>query len=259
MSIERMGQHLVLYGELKSKDFEEILDEAIRNKLEAQLQAVGLKLVHNAYRNSYGIRLADDPNPLRENEVISNIPLNSDHAAMIAILWIKLVGPKRVNGRAAEPVPKDNDRRQSPDAVHVNAIAQEFKAFFSRPRVEMILTTLAKARIITRTADWVQAGHNLETAVDGSHMSALIRDSVILMEIMDRAKENANKNVHLSETDRIANFMQDAGTALSPAQIQQATSIEPSKVAASIRKLRQQNLVAVVGEKPHTRYQWAGA
>ncbi len=253
-----MAQHLLMYGELKSRDFEEILDEDLRTSLETRLRDVGLHLVHNAYRNSYGVRLVDEPNPLREQELLSNVPLNNDHATMIAILWIKLLGPKRVTGNQSTPQTAGNGSTPQHDSVHVNAIAEEFKTFFSKARIEGILTTLAKAGLITRAADWIQAGRNLESAVDGSHMSALIRDSVTLMEVLERAKTNVAKNVGLSDTDKVAQFLQEAGTALTTAQIQQATDVQAAKAAAALRKLRKQALVTAVGDKPPLRYQWTG-
>lgn len=252
MSIERMAQHLIMHGELSPRQFDDIIDDATRAQLESRLAQVGLKLVHNPYRNTFGVRLLDEADSLREQELMSNTLLNSDHAAMIAILWIKLVGPKRVKQGSSQ-------EQSQPEGVHVNAIAAEFKSHFPKGgRIESVLTTLRRVGLITQTGDWIQAGHNLETAIDGARMSALIQESVTLMEIRERAKKAVAGQVHLSDTDKVLSFLQQARTPVALADITYATELDARKVGAALRKLRKQNQVNSLGPKTRMKYQYTG-
>lgn len=246
MSIECMAQQLMMKGVIQVRDNEDIQDEVTRTALSDRLRGLGFELVHNPYSNNYGVRLMDDPNIMREQQLLSNVNLNSDHAAMLAILWLKLLAPKRVQGHPA------------PDRVHIDAIAEEFGHHFGKNRIQGILTPLAKAGLITQTGDWVLAGHNLETAIDGARMSALINESVTLMEAKARALANIGNSEYVSETDRVRSFLKEADTSVGIVDIEQTLGLDHAKATAALKKLRQQGLVEKTGSKFDAKYVYTG-
>jgi len=94
----RICARLLRAGALPLIDVPELELPEVRREVERRLRSVGLVLATSTYSGHVGIRLAPEVAGDPAFEAASNLGLKADACALLVVLWVRLVLPRRQTG-----------------------------------------------------------------------------------------------------------------------------------------------------------------
>lgn len=194
---------LIIKGYLHRKDALELMEPNIRKDVEDRLQRVGLSLVSSAYSEYYGIRLIKEVESDPRNDWPSNYKMDEACYALLVILWVKLVLPKRVSkdeersleiNKQTLLVEDKNAWEKYTSSVSWETLYAEFgKKLGGKTKFNLYIGQLKRMGFIHYTKkEHIIAGPIMEVLIDGHKMASYIRDSCIA-ELLTKKKDEAKE------------------------------------------------------------------
>lgn len=194
---------LIANGYLSKEEFRDLIyDESLRASVVAQLDTIGLKLLHNPKSEHWGVGLnhataADD-----RLEWSNNFGLDRGALALLLILWCKLILPKRLADRSAESSEDKGDAStffpeldvepEPMSSINRDQIVAEFSDILGGVTlISKYISQLARANLIRTHGGLIKEGPLLALVVDESKLTDDLHRDVLLSVLKRERKDRA--------------------------------------------------------------------
>jgi hypothetical protein len=223
-------------GEVPGLDLPEI-----RREVERRLRGVGLVLATSAYSGHVGIRLAPEVAGDPAFEAASNLGLKPDACALLVVLWVRLVLPRRQAGVEAF-LPQ----------VRLDTLARELRPLLGdRRHIRELVSQLRRLSFLAGTGEVIEAGPLLELGIDGDRMIAFLRGGVLADLLKQRAERGATAS-------QVLEVLQRLGGSAEMTDLVRETGAPASRLRIVLRSLAERGQVRRTGERRSARYHLAG-
>ncbi len=165
-------------------------DDELRARVENRLDLVGLKLLQNVYSANWGVGLSDRTSSDERLEWSNNFGLERGAMALLLIIWVKLILPKRLaqeerqpeDGTVASLFPQIETVPQPRVSVNRDQIVAEFADLLGGiTLVGKYLAQLSRGpKLIRCHGGLVEEGPLLSLVVDETKLGDELRRDVLL-------------------------------------------------------------------------------
>jgi len=181
---------LIANGYIPKDQFQQLMyDDELRARVENRLDLVGLKLLQNVYSANWGVGLSDRTSSDERLEWSNNFGLERGAMALLLIIWVKLILPKRLaqeerqpeDGTVASLFPQIETVPQPRVSVNRDQIVAEFADLLGGiTLVGKYLAQLSRAKLIRCHGGLVEEGPLLSLVVDETKLGDELRRDVLL-------------------------------------------------------------------------------
>lgn len=209
---EEICSVLIANGYVHKDEFRDLLfDEHLREAVGMRLDRVGLKLLHNAYSNYWGIGLNEATTADTRLEWSNNFGLDRGAMALMLIIWCKLVLPKRLAQETRQPddgtvAPLFPEIEKVPDpkvSVSRDQLVAEFGDLLGGITMTgRYLTQLSRGKLIKLHGGVIAEGPMLALVIDEARLSDELRREVLL-NVLRREQAVAETAASLAQADLI--------------------------------------------------------
>jgi hypothetical protein len=213
----------------------------IRREVERRLRGVGLVLATSVYSGHVGIRLAPEVAGDPAFEAASNLGLQADACALLVVLWVRLVLPRRQAGEAFLP------------QVRLDTLARELQPLLGdRRHIRELVGQLRRLSFLSGTGEVIEAGPLLELGIDGDRMIAFLRRGVLADLLKERAERGAT-------AAQVLEVLQRLGGSAGMTDLVRETGAPASRLRIVLRSLTERGRVRRSGERRSARYHLAAS
>lgn len=249
----RICARLLRAGALPLADVPGLELPEVRRDVERRLRGVGLVLATSPYSGHVGIRLAPEMAGDPAFEAASNLGLRADACALLVVLWVRLVLPRRQAGErtAAEPMLPQ---------VRLDTLARELRPLLGdRRRIRDLVSQLRRLSFLAGAGEVIEAGPLLELGIDGDRMIAFLRGGVLADLLKERAERGAKGPESLaSSAAQVLEVLQRLGGSAEMTDLVRETGAPASRLRIVLRSLAERGQVRRTGERRSARYHLAG-
>ena len=181
---------LIANGYIPKDQFQQLMyDDELRARVENRIDLVGLKLLQNVYSANWGVGLSDRTSSDERLEWSNNFGLERGAMALLLIIWVKLILPKRLaqeerqpeDGTVASLFPQIETVPQPRVSVNRDQIVAEFADLLGGiTLVGKYLAQLSRAKLIRCHGGLVEEGPLLSLVVDETKLGDELRRDVLL-------------------------------------------------------------------------------
>lgn len=248
----RICARLLRAGALPLTELPELEPPEVRREVERRLRSVGLVLATSPYSGHVGIRLAPEVAGDPAFEAASNLGLKPDACALLVVLWVRLVLPRRQYRQAGELTPEG-----LPPQVRLDTLARELRPLLGdRRHIRDLVGQLRRLNFLAGAGEVIEAGPLLELGIDGDRMLAFLRGGVLadLLKERERGAKGAE-----SLSSQVLEVLQRLGGSAEMTDLVRETGAPASRLRLVLRSLAEQGQVRRTGERRSARYHLAGA
>lgn len=243
---------LLRAGALPLPELPELESSEVRREVERRLRNVGLVLATSPYSGHVGIRLAPEVAGDPAFEAASNLGLRADACALLVVLWVRLVLPRRQYREAGERTPE-----ALPPQVRLDTLARELRPLLGdRRHIRDLVGQLRRLNFLAGAGEVIEAGPLLELGIDGDRMLAFLRGGVLadLLKERERGARGAE-----SLNSQVLEVLQRLGGSAEMTDLVRETGAPASRLRIVLRSLAEQGQVRRTGERRSARYHLAAA
>jgi hypothetical protein len=247
----RICARLLRAGALPVMDVPGLELPEVRREVERRLRGVGLVLATSPYSGHVGIRLAPEVAGDPAFEAASNLGLKADACALLVVLWVRLVLPRRQTGeRTPEGLPPQ---------VRLDTLARELRPLLGdRRRIRDLVSQLRRLNFLTGAGEVIEAGPLLELGIDGDRMIAFLRGGVLADLLKERAERGAKGAESLaSSASQVLEVLQRLGGSAEMTDLVRETGAPASRLRIVLRSLAERGQVLRTGVRRSARYHLA--
>jgi hypothetical protein len=245
----RICARLLRAGALPLTDVPELEPPEVRREVERRLRNVGLVLATSPWSGHVGIRLAPEVAGDPAFEAASNLGLKADACALLVVLWVRLVLPRR---QAGEKAPE-----ALPPQVRLDTLARELRPLLGdRRHIRDLVGQLRRLNFLAGTGEVIEAGPLLELGIDGDRMIAFLRGGVLADLLKERAERGARGAESLGS--QVLEVLLRLGGSAEMTDLVRETGAPASRLRIVLRSLAEQGQVRRTGVRRSARYHLAG-
>lgn len=246
----RICARLLRAGALLLMDVPGLELPEVRREVERRLRGVGLVLATSPYSGHVGIRLAPEVAGDPAFEAASNLGLKADACALLVVLWVRLVLPRRQAGERPEPLPPQ---------VRLDTLARELRPLLGdRRRIRDLVSQLRRLDFLAGAGEVIEAGPLLELGIDGDRMIAFLRGGVLADLLKERAERGAKGAESLaSSASQVLEVLQRLGGSAEMTDLVRETGAPASRLRIVLRSLAERGQVLRTGVRRSARYHLA--
>lgn len=246
----RICARLLRAGALPLTELPELELPEVRREVERRLRSVGLVLATSPYSGHVGIRLAPEVAGDPAFEAASNLGLKPDACALLVVLWVRLVLPRRQHRQAGERTPEG-----LPLQVRLDTLARELRPLLGdRRHIRDLVGQLRRLNFLAGAGEVIEAGPLLELGIDGDRMLAFLRGGVLADLLKERGARDAE-----SLNSQVLEVLQRLGGSAEMTDLVRETGAPASRLRIVLRSLAERGQVRRTGERRSARYHLAGA
>lgn len=245
----RICARLLRAGALPLTELPELEPPEVRREVERRLRSVGLVLATSPYSGHVGIRLAPEVAGDPAFEAASNLGLKPDACALLVVLWVRLVLPRR---QAGERTPE-----ALPPQVRLDTLARELRPLLGdRRHIRDLVSQLRRLNFLGGAGEVIEAGPLLELGIDGDRMLAFLRGGVLadLLKERERGARDAE-----SLNSQVMEVLQRLGGSAEMTDLVRETGAPASRLRIVLRSLAEGGQVRRTGERRSARYHLAAS
>ena len=203
----------------------------VRREVERRLQGVGLVLATSSYSGHVGIRLAPEVARDPAFEAASNLGLGPDACALLVVLWVRLVLP----------------RRQT--QVRLDTLARELRPLLGdRRRIRDLVGQLRRLGFLAGSGEIIEAGPLLELGLDGDRMIAFLRGGALAGLLEERSESLAGA------ASKVVEVLKQLGGSAAMTDLVREIGAPASRLRVVLRSLAAEGRVRRTGERRSSRY-----
>ncbi|HET9227248.1 MAG TPA: hypothetical protein VFR31_11320 [Thermoanaerobaculia bacterium] len=203
----------------------------VQREVESRLQGVGLVLATSSYSGHVGIRLAPEVARDPAFEAASNLGLGPDACALLVVLWVRLVLPRR------------------PTQVRLDTLARELRSLLGdRRHIRELVGQLRRLSFLTGSGEIIEAGPLLELGLDGDRMIAFLRGGVLAGLLEERAESLA------VAASQVVEVLKRLGGSAAMTDLVREIGAPASRLRSVLRSLAAEGRVRRTGERRSSRY-----
>jgi hypothetical protein len=188
--VQELCALLIANGYVNKEDARDLMyNDKLRQCVEQRLDGVGLRLVHNAYSQFWGVALNTRTASDDRLEWSNNYGLERGAMALLLILWSKLILPKRLaqeerrpeDGAVAALFPEVEKVPHPRVSVSRDQIVAEFGELLGGVSLtSKYIAQLARARLIKAYGGVIEEGPLLSLVIDEGRLTDELRREVLL-------------------------------------------------------------------------------
>jgi hypothetical protein len=246
----RICARLLRAGALPTMDVPGLELPEVRREVERRLRGVGLVLATSPYSGHVGIRLAPEVAGDPAFEAASNLGLKADACALLVVLWVRLVLPRRQTGERPDALPPQ---------VRLDTLARELRPLLGdRRRIRDLVSQLRRLNFLAGAGEVIEAGPLLELGIDGDRMIAFLRGGVLADLLKERADRGAKGAESLaSSASQVLEVLQRLGGSAEMTDLVRETGAPASRLRIVLRSLAERGQVRRTGVRRSARYHLA--
>lgn len=250
MRAVRICARLLRAGALPLAEVPALENPEVRREVERRLQGVGLVLATSSYSGHVGIRLAPEVARDPAFEAASNLGLGADACALLVVLWVRLVLPRRQTAERPDLPPAQ---------VRLDTLARELRPLLGdRRRIREIVGQLRRLSFLAGSGEVIEAGPLLELGIDGERMIAFLRGGVLADLLKERAERGGKGSESLaSAATQIVEVLRRLGGSAAMTDLVRETGAPASRLRIVLRSLAMEGRVRRTGERRSSRYHLA--
>ncbi|HWM95134.1 MAG TPA: hypothetical protein VN493_30540 [Thermoanaerobaculia bacterium] len=247
----RICARLLRTGALPHAEVPELDLPEVHREVERRLRGVGLVLATSPYSEHVGIRLAPEVAGDPAFEAASNLGLRADACALLVVLWVRLVLPKRQAGKKSpEPHPQ----------VRLDILARELRPLLGdRRRIRSLVTQLRRLNFLAGQGEVIEAGPLLELGIDGERLLAFLRGGVLASLLKERQAGAKGPESLASFSSKVLDVLRRLGGSAGMTDLVRETGAPASRLRIALRSLAADGSVRRTGERRSSRYHLAGS
>jgi hypothetical protein len=213
--------------------------------VEGRLRGVGLVLATSPFSEHVGIRLAPEVAADPAFEAASNLGLRSDACALLVVLWVRLVLPRRQSSF------------QRPQ-VRLDFLARELRPLLGdRRRIRSLVAHLRRLNFLTGEGEVIEAGPLLELGLDGERLVDFLRGGVLagLLEDRTRSRKAREDDQGMAAfAEQVLEVLRGLDGSAGMTELVRETGAPASRLRLALRALTHSGHVRRTGERRSTRY-----
>lgn len=244
----RICARLLRAGALPLSEVPGLEAPEVRREVERRLQGVGLVLATSSYSGHVGIRLAPEVARDPAFEAASNLGLGADACALLVVLWVRLVLPRRQSGDRPEPA-----------QVRLDTLARELRPLLGdRRRIRELVAQLRRLNFLAGSGEVIEAGPLLELGLDGDRMIAFLRGGVLADLLRERVERGIKRPESLAgAASQVVEVLRRLGGSAAMTDLVRETGAPASRLRIVLRSLAAEGRVRRSGERRSSRYHLA--
>lgn len=206
----------------------------VQREVASRLQGVGLVLATSSYSGHVGIRLAPEVARDPAFEAASNLGLGPDACALLVVLWVRLVLPRR------------------PTQVRLDTLARELRPLLGdRRQIRELVGQLRRLSFLGGSGEIIEAGPLLELGLDGDRMIAFLRGGALAGLLEERPESQA------VAASQVVEVLKRLGGSAAMTDLVREIGAPASRLRIVLRSLAAEGRVRRTGERRSSRYHLA--